>query len=132
MRAIGTEIEELGGALTLIGNGTPEDARRYAQEEDLPFRLLVDPQLIGYGAMELRRSILANYSPRVVPRLFRAVREGFRPGKAYGQTDQLGGVFVISPLGDVLYAHASESLGDEPPPERILQALRGAAGELEG
>ena len=114
----------------LIGNGTVDDAKRYASEEDLPFELLVDPQLVGYGALELRRSVLATYSPRGIPRLVQALREGFRPARAYGVTDQMGGVFVISPTGDVNFAHESRSLGDEPPPELVLDALREAAGEL--
>lgn len=132
MRAIGQRITEAGGSLTLIGNGTPEEASRYAEEEDLPFRLLVDPQLVGYGAMELKRSVLANYSPRVIPRLVRAFREGFRPSQAYGIRDQMGGVFVISPTGELLYAHRSRSLGDEPEPQAILDALRRAEKELPG
>ena len=132
MRTIGSEIAEAGGSLTLIGNGEVEDARRYAEEEGVPFRLLVDPQLVGYRAMELRRSVLANYNPRVLPRLVQALREGFRQGKAYGATDQLGGVFVISPLDEVVYAHRSQSVGDEPPPDEILRALQRAAAELNG
>ncbi|MEM1246367.1 MAG: peroxiredoxin-like family protein [Acidobacteriota bacterium] len=132
MRTIGEEIAEAGGSLALIGNGEVEDARRYAEEEQLPFRLLVDPQLVGYRAMELRQSVLANYSPRVVPRLIQALREGFRQGKAYGVKDQLGGVFVISPLAEVVYAHRSRTVGDEPPPDEILRALRRAASELKG
>lgn len=130
MRAIGDGIAEAGGSLTLIGNGEVEDARRYAEEEGVPFRLLVDPQLVGYRAMELRQSVLANYSPRVLPRLIKALWEGFRQSKAYGVTDQLGGVFVITPLDEVVYAHRSKSVGDEPPPEEILRALRQAAAEL--
>ena len=101
MRTIGSQIKQSGGRLVLIGNGTVDDAKRYASEEDLPFELLVDPQLVGYGALELRRSVLATYSPRGIPRLVQALREGFRPARAYGVTDQMGGVFVISPTGDV-------------------------------
>ena len=108
MRGFGERIEGLGASLVLIGNGTVEQACEYKLRESLPFRLVVDPKLVGYQAMELKRSL----------------RAGFRDGPVKGDADQLGGLFVIASDGEVRYAHVSHEPGDEPPVEDVVETLR--------
>jgi len=123
LRAFGEKIEGLGASLVLIGNGTVEQACEYKQRESLPFRLLVDPKLIGYQAMELKRRVLAGFRPRTFFRLARTWRAGFRGGPVDGDAYQLGGLFVIARNSEVRYAHVSQEPGDEPPIEDILETL---------
>ena len=124
LRAFGEKIEGFGASLVLIGNGTVEQACEYKQRESLPFRLLVDPKLVGYQAMELKRNLLAGFRPRSFFRLARALRAGFRGGPIEGDAYQLGGLFVIARDGEVWYDHVSHEPGDEPPIEDILESLR--------
>ena len=124
MRGFGEKIEGLGASLVLIGNGTVEQACEYKLRESLPFRLVVDPKLVGYQAMDLKRSLRAGFRPRKFFRLARALRAGFRGGAVEGDADQLGGLFVIARDGEVRYAHVSHEPGDDPPVEDILDSLR--------
>jgi len=123
LRAVGDEIERLGAKLVLIGNGTPEQGTEFEGRDPLPFRLLVDPDLVGYQALELKRSLLAGFRPRTLLHLVNALRAGYRGGRLEGDAYQLGGVFLIVPGGDVRYARVSRELGDEPPVEDVLESL---------
>ena len=124
MRALGERIERLDASLVLIGNGTVEQACEYKLRASLPFRLLVDPKLVGYQAMALKRSLRTGFRPRKFFGLARAWRTGLPGGPVGGDDDQLGGLFVIDRDGEVRYAHVSHEPGDEPPVEELLESLR--------
>ena len=123
MRAIGSEIKRFGAELVLIGNGTPEQGADFDRKDPLPFRLLVDPELVGYKAAELKRSLLAGFRPRTMLRFFSALRGGYRGHGIRGNPYQLGGVFLILPSGNVRYSRVSSELGDEPAAAEVLTSL---------
>ena len=127
MRGIASEIEDLGARLVLIGNGTPEQGQGFLRETDaqsLPFRLVVDPQLVGYRAAQLERPLLAGVRPRTVCAFVRARRKGLRGGPAEGDTHEMGGAFVICPRNGVVYTFIGRVLGDQPDFGQILDILR--------
>ena len=45
-----------------------------------------------------------------------------------GDSTQLGGVFIVQPGGEVVWAHRSAYAGDRPTNEAVLAALHRATG----
>ena len=124
MRAVGEEIERLGSELTLIGNGSVEQAIEFQRDHSLPFRLLSDPSLDSYHAVELRRSMFSAYRPPRLRSLFRVWRSGIKGGAVQGDGLQHGGTFVITPNSEVVFSHIGRRIDDRADPEEILDALR--------
>ena len=120
----------VGAELAAIGMGTPKHAAHFRREYDVGFTLLVDPDRRAYEAAGTKRATVSElFGPRVLARGARAtVSERVFQGRRQGDVAQLGGVLVIAPDGAVVYAHMSESAGDVPPNEELLQAARLAAG----
>jgi len=120
-------IEGAGAALAFVGNGNRRFARAFAEELGLEAPVYVDTGLGAYAALGMKRGVLAALaSPSVVASTTRALRGGFRQVGVQGDPWQLGGVFVVAPGGAVRYAHASKAVGDHPPVDEILAALRPA------
>ena len=121
------EIRETGARLVLIGNGTPAQAKTYQAEIGSDIELLVDPKLVGYHAMDLKRSLLSTYNPTSFLKAIGLSRLGFRQRPREGDPLQLGGVFVISPEQRVTWAYRSRSPADFPAIEDILAAAGGSS-----
>jgi hypothetical protein len=133
LRGVADRIAELGARLVLIGNGTPEQGRELLRDtgsQDLPFRLILDPQLVGYRAAQLERPLLYGVRPRTALSFLRAWRRGARGGPTAGDPHELGGAFVICPERGVAYSFICRVLGDQPDLDDIvatLERLRGSA-----
>ena len=126
MRGIAGRIDELGARLVLIGNGTPEQGQEFLREteaQEMPFRLVLDPQLVGYRAAQLQRPLLEGVRPRTVFSFVRAWRRGLRGGPTAGDPHEMGGAFVICPERGVAYSFVCRVLGDHPSFEEILATL---------
>ena len=125
MRDVVEDIRALGAELVVVGNGTPEHAAGFKEDQNLTFPLLVDPSMEAYRAAGLKRGITDAVNLKMVGHAVRAFRKGFRQKRTQGDPWQLGGAFVISSEGNVLYHHVSREAGDHPEPGGILAALRG-------
>ncbi|HVS63323.1 MAG TPA: peroxiredoxin-like family protein [Thermoanaerobaculia bacterium] len=133
MRGIAGRIEELGARLVLIGNGTPEQGQEFLRETgELPFRLVLDPQLVGYRAAQLQRPLLEGVRPRTVCSFVRAWRRGLRAAPRAGDAHEMGGAFVIFPGRGVAYSFVCRVLGDHPSFEEILATLERRRAEPAG
>jgi dehydrogenase/reductase SDR family protein 12 len=117
------EIRRRGAELVVVGNGTPEFAAAFREDEGIEGALLVDPGLRAYRAAELRRGRVELLSPRLPLNAIRALRSGARQGEVQGDPWQLGGVFVIRPGGALTFRHVSREAGDHPPVRDVLDAL---------
>ncbi len=127
MRAIEQRIIELGGQLTLIGTGTPEQGRDFTERTQAPFRLLTDAKLVGYQALQLKRKIYGGFRRQTILRFWRAWRQGSRGAGILGDPHQLGGVLVIRPDNKIAYAYLSETLDDRNDPWEIVRSLEATA-----
>ena len=126
MRGIEHEIRDRGADLVLVGNGSVEQARQFFDRAGGAVgRVVVDPQLVGYRAAELRRSLFYGARPSTACRFAGAWRRGFRPGGVAGDPLQLGGAFVIARGGEVRYSFVSRALGHHPRRRDLLDALSG-------
>lgn len=117
------QIQRTGARLVVIGNGRPEQAKVFQEEERIPFDLWVDPEMKAYRAAGLRRGVTSLVSRRTVGHVWRAMRQGHRQSAVQGDPWQLGGAFVITPSGKTVYSQVSREAGDHPPLAELLEAL---------
>ena len=123
----------MGAELTIIGNGTPHEAAAFY--EDLlarEVRLLTDPNLTSYNAMELKRSLFAVSQPRTYLRGFQVSLRGFRGAKRQGDSLQQGGAFVITPDHDVPFSFFCSRPDEHADSRAILETLGGLEGKSWG
>jgi len=118
------DIRSLGAELVVVGNGRPEHAQAFKEEQHITFPLLVDPAMEAYRAAGLKRGIKDAVNLRTAKNVLRAFRKGFRQTSVQGDPWQLGGAFVIDPKGRVFLNHVSREAGDHPDPEDILAAIK--------
>ena len=123
MRAIAQEVAKRDAELTLIGNGTPEQGASFQERTETPFRVLADPELVGYRAMELESKLFGGFRPQTPWRALRVWLAGFRGHGTQGDPHQLGGVFIITPDHEVVYSYTSKTLDDRVDPREIVKAL---------
>ena len=119
--------------LTIIGNGTPEEAAAFYEgllESEV--RLLTDPDLTSYKAMELKRSLFAVSQPRTYLRGFQVSLRGFRGARLQGDSLQQGGAFVITPDHDVPFSFFASRPDDHADSKRILETLDSLQGKSWG
>ena len=123
MRDAQPEIEKAGAELVLVGTGGPHFAKAFREEFAPGLRVLADPELKSYTAAGFGRSLARVLSPKGAGPFFRALKEGFRPGRTMGDVSQLGGTIVVRKSGQVAFSHASEGIFDRPVVEDVLAAL---------
>ena len=114
-------IHAAGGELVIIGNGTPEQAGWFVADFTITTPVFTDPSLAVYKAAGTKKP--AFLDPRSFLMSLRAMRKGYRQTKTQGKALQNGGVFVITPSGEVPYRYISDYAGDHPDPEAPVAAL---------
>lgn len=108
--------------VVVIGMGATETARRFKEDFSLPFTVLVDKKRESYRALGLGRG---SFSDVMGPRVWaRGVTSILKHGQGIPKEDpyQLGGVAIFEG-GEVSFVHRSKSSSDNPPVEKLLEAL---------
>jgi peroxiredoxin len=123
LRGVLPQIRARGAELVVVGNGQPFHAVHFREDHNIDFPLLVDPELKAYQAAGLRRGVKTAIKAGVLKNAWRAMRGGYRQGRTQGDPWQQGGVFIITPDGQVKYSYVSQEAGDHPAPEDVLAAL---------
>ena len=93
-----------------------------ARRMELPFSVFTDPERVAFGALGLRSSLAASFSPRVIMNGLRAMRAGFRQHRMQGSALQQGGVLVVRSGGERVDLYVSKTGGDYPSRDWILDA----------
>jgi hypothetical protein len=123
LRDVHEEIERRGARVVVVGNGQPHHAAAFAKEEDVPFRLLVDPKLEAYRAAGLKRGLRHLVSWKSPTYLWRALKEGHRQTRTRGDAWQSGGIFIVTPESELRYRYVADEPGDHPPLTEVVAAL---------
>jgi hypothetical protein len=113
-----------GARIAAVGLGDMEYARLFRQDTGIDFPLLIDSDRIAYRAIDLRVGSLLHLlrADNRVARA-RAKTAGHRQHKLGKNPFQLGGSFIFAPGNVDLYAHVSETFGDNAPMTDLLAAL---------
>ena len=122
------EHEELfkakGAKVIAIGLGGADYARHFREQTSIRFPLLIDDQRKTYKALELRKANLLHlFRGDNLQARKRAKALGVRQHKLGKDPFQLGGSFVFAPGNKDLFAHISETFGDNAQPKELLAAI---------
>jgi peroxiredoxin len=119
------EIEERGGEVVAIGTGDVAYARRFVEEEKVPFPVLVDDDGSAARAASVRKVNFATllFDPRSMKGARQAHRQGFRVKKSGKRVNQLGATFIVGPGRIVRYEHMDAHTADHASVEEVLAAL---------
>jgi len=113
-----------GARLAAIGLGDRTYARFFREETGITFPLLIDERREAYRAAGLRTASLLHLLRRDnAAARARARAAGHRQHRTGQNPFQLGGSFVFAPGNVDLYAHVSETFGDNASPAALLAAL---------
>lgn len=117
-------FREAGAALTTVGQGTPEQARQFADGLDVEFPVLADPGRIAYSAYSLVEGGLGEFlNPASLRSYGRALIRRAGAGRIVGNARQLPGAFVIDRAGIIQYAKPATHPADTPSPAELLAAV---------
>ena len=124
MREHEAEIRAKGANLAAIGLGDRNYARMFREDTGIAFPLLVDEERLAYRAARLPNGNLLHLfrSDNAAARR-RAKAGGHRQHKLGANPFQLGASFIFGPGNVDLYAHPSETFGDNASAEEILRSL---------
>jgi hypothetical protein len=126
------KIREAGAKLVVVGNGSPSFIEGFREKTGYSGELYTDPRRGAYRALNLRRSVRSSINLTSLGRAFEALRGGYRQTATQGDPWQQGGVFVILPSSEIVYAYASKTAGDHPPASLIMSAINSVVEEGEG
>ncbi len=118
------EIDQAGANLAAVGLGGKAYASAFREETGISFPLLVDDRRHAYTAIGLEQASMLHML-RLDNAMAgkRAIDAGHRQHRLGKDPLQLGGSFVFGP-GDVdLFAHVSQSFGDNASPADLITAL---------
>ena len=143
MRDRYAEIQALGGEVVVIGTGDLRYARAFAEDERIPFPVLVDDDARAADAACVERVGLSRlFALSSLSATARALRSGYRIGRPGKRVNQLGATFVVSPgprrnapAGEdersslLLFRHYDAHPADHAPMNAIFDALRRSQAE---
>jgi peroxiredoxin len=119
-------FERAGTQVVLIGQGGPDDARRFVEAKNVPFPLYVDPTRAAFRAYGLTNGTVSQvFGPQcMIGMVRRATRPESRQGLLNGgNLMQMPGTFVVDSRGVVRFAHRNETIADDPPVDELLAAI---------
>ncbi len=118
-------IRDAGLELVVIGNGAAHWVAGFREQTGYDGKLYIDASMASYDAVGFEHSLAKVLTVRSASAWFRATRKGFRNGVIQGDAAQLGGVLLVRPPDQLVYAYRSEFAGDHPDIDDVLAAARG-------
>lgn len=127
MREHYDEIRKRGIEVAAIGLGDRNYARLFREETGIPFPLLIDEERQTYKVARLgKANIFHLFRGENIAGRKRAKAGGHRQHKLGTDPFQLGGSFVFAPGNRDLFAHVSQTFGDNAAIDELLAAARQA------
>ena len=128
MRYKEAEFRKKGAAVAAVGLGDMNYARMFREETGITFPLLVDEQRRAYHAAGLlSANVLHLLRSDNAKARARARASGHKQRRLGANPFQLGGSFVFGPGNVDLFAHVSQTFGDNASPDALVAAIPGRA-----
>lgn len=117
--------------LVLIGPGSVEQARTFAEQTKFPGEVYADPSHSSYEALNFVSGVLTTFTPKAGLKIIQLYMEGYRQDwKLSFEKDTVtrggwkqGGTLVAGPgKRNISYLHRDKEAGDDPNIEDILKA----------
>ncbi|KAF3331688.1 thioredoxin-like protein AAED1 [Carex littledalei] len=124
-------MSSAGVALALIGPGTVEQARVFAEQTKFKGEIYADPNHSSYDALEFAYGVSKTFTPSAGLKIIQSYMEGYRQdwGLSFQKETTTrggwyqGGVLVAGPgVTNILYIHKDREAGDDPDIEDVLRA----------
>ncbi len=110
--------------IVTISFGTEYWANMWLQETKSPFPFLMDgEERLAYHAYELETSVISSWGPANLWYYAKAKLQGRETFGKRGNTNQLGGDFVVDAQGIIRLAHPSADPTDRPSIAQLLACL---------
>ena len=119
------EVTGKGAEVVAVGTGNRRYAAAFADDEHVPFPLLVDDGAAAAKAAAVRRvgMIRLLTDRRSWGGTRRARAAGHRVHRSGKRVTQLGATFVLGPGAEVRYAHVDDHSADHAPIDDVLASL---------
>jgi hypothetical protein len=120
------ELERLGVALLLVGNGPAAALPGFVRHMALArpnLTIVTDPSLAAFRAAGLSRPRFP--ALRAAVEALRELAAGYAPGRVIGDGRQLGGAVLVDASHRVVYCHRGRSPGDLVDASDIVHAALG-------
>jgi len=132
LTSIKPDLDALGIHLVAVGSGTPLMAKSFQQEFGFSGDIYVDQKREIYNTLGCNRGVKYVLNGKALKSIQAAMADGFSQGKTAGDSLQLGGTFVISAKGGILFQHLEAFAGDHVDLTELLSACKQiASGEYE-
>ncbi|XVF76529.1 hypothetical protein PTKIN_Ptkin13bG0273000 [Pterospermum kingtungense] len=124
-------MDKSGVALVLIGPGSVEQAKTFAEQTKFKGEVYADPSHSSFEALRFVSGAATIFTPKAGLKLIQLYREGYRQDwKLSLEEDtvkrggwQQGGILVAGPgKRNISYIHKDKEAGDDPEIEDILKA----------
>ncbi|XP_014495826.1 thioredoxin-like protein AAED1, chloroplastic isoform X2 [Vigna radiata var. radiata] len=124
-------MDASGVALVLIGPGSIDQAKSFAEKTKFQGEIYADPTHSSYEALQFVSGVLTTFTPNAGLKIIQLYREGYRQDwKLSFEKDTVtrggwkqGGIIVAGPgKNNISYLHKDKEAGDDPEIEDILKA----------
>ena len=122
------EINRLNTDIVAVSFGTPYWANAWLEETQAPFPIWLDPEKETYDLYGMTSSALQAWGPKNLWFYAKALMRGKQLKEHRGDTDQMGGNFIVDKNGIVRFAYPSKNPTDRPEVAQLLDTLKGLAG----
>ncbi|XP_022745471.1 thioredoxin-like protein AAED1, chloroplastic [Durio zibethinus] len=125
------EMDKSGVALVLIGPGSIDQAKTFAEQTKFKGEVYADPNHSSYEALRFVSGVTTTFTPKAGLKIIQLYMEGYRQDwKLSFEEDtvkrggwQQGGILVAGPgKRNFSYIHKDKEAGDDPEIEDILKA----------
>lgn len=113
------EFERQGIQVVAVFQSPPDRIAQYVGKQSPPFPLVADPELLLYGRYGVVPRVWGMFSPRVTGAVWRAFRNGFRPGPSDGPEAMIPADFLIDPEGLLWDVYYGRAISDHIPFDRV-------------
>ncbi|XP_071910461.1 thioredoxin-like protein AAED1, chloroplastic isoform X1 [Coffea arabica] len=125
------KMDAAGVALALIGPGSVDQARAFAEQTKFRGEVYADPSHSSYEALRFVSGVSTTFTPGAGLKIIQAYMEGYRQdwGLSFEKETrtrggwQQGGIIVAGPgKHNISYIHKDKEAGDDPDIEDVLRA----------
>lgn len=118
------ELDALNTNIVAVSFGTAFWARAWLAETQAPFPVLLDPEKESYRVYGMERSAWKSWGPKNLWYYAKALARGEQLKEKRGNTDQMGGNFIVDASGIVRFAYPSKDPTDRPTIESMMAILQ--------
>lgn len=116
-------FDHAGVNLAAVGSASPHSAREFIKTFHFTGEMYLNRNLSVYKAFGLKRGVTKTLGFSSLIRGIKTMKKGFRQGRAAGDLWQQGGLFVLGPGEQMVFAHRDRFAGDHTDLKKVASML---------